>query len=99
MDFGRLKTVKAWLEQQFDHTLLLDASDPLLSDFKALESAGACRLVIYDDVGMEGTAYYVYQWVDAWVREETNGRVWVSSVEVRENDKNSARYEAIEQRT
>ena len=92
MDFGALKPVKQWLESQFDHTLLLDADDPLLADFQALESQGACRLVVYDDVGMEGTARYVFDWVSAWVQEATNDRVRLEQVECRENDKNSAIY-------
>lgn len=93
MDFGKLKPVKAWLEDHFDHTLLLDSDDPLLPQFRALEAAGACKLVVYDDVGMEGTAHMVFEWVNAWVREETGGRVELESVECRENDKNSAMYQ------
>ncbi len=92
MDFGALKPVKSWLEDHFDHTLLLDATDPLLTDFQALEAKGGCKLVVYDDVGMEGSAKYVFDWVDKWVQDATDGRVWVVSVEVRENEKNSALY-------
>ena len=91
MDFGKLKPVKAWLEERFDHTLLLDAADPLLSRFRELEAHGACKLTIFEDVGMEGTAEYVMAYVGGWVSEATGGRVWLHSVEVRENDKNSAR--------
>ncbi len=91
MDFGQLGEVKQWLEDNFDHTMLLDSDDPLLPLFRELESKGACRLVIYDDVGMEGTAAYVMDWVGEWVRRQTDGRVWLHSVEVRENDKNRAR--------
>jgi 6-pyruvoyltetrahydropterin/6-carboxytetrahydropterin synthase len=91
MDFGDLKAVKSWLEDRFDHTMLLDADDPLIPEFKELESKGACKLVVYPDVGMEGTARYVMDWVGDWVQSETDGRVWLHSVEVRENDKNSAR--------
>ena len=92
MDFGSLKPVKAWLTEQFDHTLLLDADDPLLGDFEALQAKGACTLVVYDDVGMEGTAQYVYEWVSAWLSQATAGRVQLEQVECRENDKNSAIY-------
>ena len=91
MDFGKLKPVKAWLEDTFDHTLLLDTGDPLISQFRAIEEQGGCKLVVYDDVGMEGTCAYVKDWVDRWLEAETGGRVWLHSVEVRENDKNSAR--------
>ncbi len=96
MDFGHLKPVKAWLESQFDHTLLLDCDDPLLADFQALERAGACRLVVFDDVGMEGSARYIFEHVNRWVRERTNDRVFVYSVEVAENEKNSALFKPDE---
>ena len=91
MDFGKLAPIKEFLEDHFDHTLLIDSSDPLIADFKSLESQGACKLIVYDDVGMEGTCLFVMQWVDKWLETETSGRVWLSSIEVRENDKNSAR--------
>lgn len=92
MDFGALGEVRAWLDERFDHTLLLDTDDPLLSDFRALEQKGACKLTVYEDVGMEGTAKYLYDWLDAWVRAQSGGRVWVASVECRENDKNSGQF-------
>lgn len=91
MDFGQLKPVKAWLEDTFDHTLLLDTGDPLIPQFREIEQQGGCKLVIFDDVGMEGTCAFVKDWVDRWLLEETKGRVWLHSIEVRENDKNSAR--------
>lgn len=92
MDFGKLKPIKEWLEDKFDHTLLLDDKDPLLPDFQELERKGACKLTVLPDVGMEGTAKYVFDYLDVWVEKATNGRVWVHSVECRENEKNSAIY-------
>jgi 6-pyruvoyltetrahydropterin/6-carboxytetrahydropterin synthase len=92
MDFGGLKEVKSWLEDHFDHTMLLDAKDPLLPQFQDLERQGACKLVVFDDVGMEGSAKYVYDFVSSWVSRKTSGRVTLYSVECRENDKNSAIY-------
>lgn len=91
MDFGGLGEVQKWLQDRYDHTMLLDAADPLLHEFKRLEKLGACKLVVYRDVGMEGTAQHVLDEVGPMVARMTNGRVWLHSVEVRENDKNSAR--------
>lgn len=91
MDFGKLKEVRTWLDAHFDHTLLLDADDPLLPKFEELDALGACKLIVFDDVGMEGTAKFVFDWLDPWIQQKTHGRVWVQSVEVRENDKNSAK--------
>ena len=94
MDFGSLKGIKTWLEEKFDHTLLLDERDPLLPVFKLLEAEGACKLVVLPDVGMEGSAKFVFDYVSRDVALKTSGRVWVCSVEMRENDKNSAIYVA-----
>lgn len=92
MDFGDLKDVKEWLESLFDHTLLLDKDDPLLDDFIELEKKGACKLTILEDVGMEGTAKFVFDHVSKIIDEKTEGRVSLVSVECRENEKNSAIY-------
>ena len=42
--------------------------------------------------GMEGTAHYLVEWADKFIRDRTNGRAWVISVEARENEKNSSIY-------
>ena len=93
MDFGGLKEVKVWLEDTFDHTLLLDEDDPLLPEFRELEVRGACKLRVWEDVGLEGTAKMVYEQVSSMINEATGGRVWITKVEVMENDKNSASFE------
>ncbi|MDJ0654354.1 MAG: 6-carboxytetrahydropterin synthase [Xanthomonadales bacterium] len=92
MDFGALGEVRRWLEDRFDHTLLLDTDDPMLDRFRELERDGACKLTVLDDVGMEGTARFVYEYLNQWVGERTNGRVSVYSVECRENEKNSGLF-------
>ena len=94
MEFGALKPLKAWLDEQFDHTLLLDADDPLIPDFRAIEARGGCRLNILPDVSCEGTAHSVYVHAATWIKEATQGRVWIVSVECRENDPNSAIFVA-----
>lgn len=37
-DFGAFKGFKGWLEQTFDHTVLIAKDDPYLSDFRELAS-------------------------------------------------------------
>ena len=93
VDYGGLKELKAHLDYMFDHTLLLNPDDPLLDKFEEIQKSGGCniRLMPYG-VGMEGTAQYLYEWADKFIREKTKGRCWVVSVESRENDKNSSIY-------
>ena len=45
-------------------------------------------------VGCEATAYFVYSHVGDVINRQTDGRVWVESVEVSEHGGNSALYSA-----
>ena len=98
VDFSDLKEMRGWLEDTFDHTLLLNHDDPLLSNPAFMElcqednPGRAFQLVVLDNVGMEGTARFVFDYVDGWLRERTADRAWLVSVECRENAKNSAIY-------
>lgn len=93
VDFGALKDLKAWLEDLFDHTLLINADDPELPTFRELHERGVCDLRVLPNVSMEGSARYVFDHADTLIREKTQGRAWVVKVELAENDKNSAEVE------
>ncbi|MBD65232.1 MAG: 6-pyruvoyl tetrahydropterin synthase [Halobacteriovoraceae bacterium] len=92
MDFGGLKEVRTWLEEMFDHTFLASDDDPFLETFKELDRQGVIQLRVLPNAGMEGTAKFVFDNVTKMVNEMTQGRVWITKVEVRENEKNSAIY-------
>ncbi len=89
MDFGDLKDVKQWLEDLMDHTCLINADDPELDLFRELDAKGIIQLRVLPNIGMEGTARYVFKHVDKLVDEKSSGRVHVVRVECRENRKNS----------
>lgn len=91
-DFGGLKPIRAWLHQMFDHTLLVAEDDPALARFKALAEEGLADIRILPAVGCEATARLAFEHVAAFVNAETEGRVWLESVEVREHGGNSAIY-------
>lgn len=92
VDFGGLTEIKAWLEHMFDHTFLVSFDDPYLETFRKLDQEKVIQMRILPNVGMEGTAEYVYHQVNKMIFEQTQGRAWVTLVEVRENEKNSAIY-------
>jgi len=79
MDFGGLKPIKAWLEDLFDHTLLINEDDPELEFFQEMEKRDLCRLRVMPNVGMEGSAKYVFEYIDQWVKKETGNRRAVPS--------------------
>lgn len=92
MDFGGLKEIKAWLEDLFDHTLLINEDDPELEFFRDMDARGLCQLRVLPNIGMEGSAKYIFDYLETWLKKQTGDRVQIYSVECRENEKNSAIY-------
>lgn len=92
VDFGGLKSVKAWLHMMFDHTLLVAEDDPALGEFRRLADADLVDLRIVPAVGCEATARTIFAHVAAFVAAEAGGRVWLEEAEVSEHSGNSAVY-------
>ena len=101
-DFGGMKRAngkidgknpKEWMDYMFDHTTIVAEDDPGLGGFKTMDQLGIIQLRILPTVGAEQFAKYVYEKLDTFVKEETNGRVRVVKVKFMENYKNSAIYE------
>jgi len=93
VDFGGLKQIKAWLEDSFDHKVVVDINDPYLDKFKELEALDLAEIRVFDGVGAEKFAYHAFQFADTLIRGKTNNRCWVQSVECAEHGANSAIYE------
>lgn len=93
MDFGALKDVKEWLQQGFDHSLVVAKDDPFLEKFMELHNMGLARVVTISDVGCEKFAEHIYDKVKDWLYTMRHSpRVHLESVEVREHGANSAIY-------
>lgn len=92
VDFGGLKELKSWLDEVFDHTFLVAQDDPELASFKALDKSGVIQLRVLPNPGMEGTALYAYEHASRILEKLYGKRAWITKVEVRENEKNSAFY-------
>lgn len=90
MDFGNLKPVKSWLESQFDHKTVVAADDPDLFRFKHLADAEMIQLVVLENVGCEAFAEHVARFVEPWVERESNGRVRLVEVRIKEHGANGA---------
>ncbi len=93
VDFGSLKPLKKWLEDTFDHKVVLDKEDPCMDKFKELEEAGLAELTVLNGVGVEMFAKHAFDFAQDLISEDTNGRCWVVSVECAEHGANSAIYE------
>ena len=92
VDFGGLKPLKAWLEDHFDHKVILDEDDPYMQHFMNLEAAGLCEIVKFYGVGVEKFAEHACMFADKLVKEMTNNRCFVVSCECAEHGANSAIY-------
>lgn len=92
--FGDLKDVKIWLEYYFDHVTLLSADDPRLETIQSsmLESGGILgnlRTLPYG-VSMEMSSLFIWEHVNPYIYQKSDGRVYVEKVISREHDRNSA---------
>lgn len=94
VDFGGLKQLKAWLEDSFDHKLVVDKKDPALGTMISLESKGLAEVRVFDGVGAEKFAEHAWAFADQLVRKMTDDRCWCVKAEVAEHGANSAIYEA-----
>ena len=92
VDFGGLKPLKAWLEDQFDHKLCLDINDPHLEKFKELEELNLAEIRLSDGVGAEKFAEHAFRFADNLITVKTDVRCFVESVECMEHGANSAIY-------
>jgi len=97
MDFGDLRDVKQWLEEQWDHRLLLASDDPHLGQFKNMHALGTMSINVMDvdkgwGPGIEASCKFVYDHVQPIIAQKTNGRVTLTKVEIWEHERNSAVY-------
>jgi len=102
-DFGGMKRAKgtidgknpkAWMDYMFDHTTIIAEDDPFINAFKQMETAGVAQIRITPAVGAEQFAKFIFEKLNTFVQEETNGRVKVTRVEFMEHNKNTAIYES-----
>lgn len=91
--FSSLNKVKEWLDYLFDHTSLWEAADPRLDAAIEMSLKMTPRLfnvrVLPSGVSMEQTALFLSTYINPYILDQTDGRCWISKLEVRENDKNS----------
>jgi len=94
------KSPKEWMDYMFDHTVLIAEDDPIRMQFEMMHNdqprgkqyEGPMRIRIVPATGAEKFAEFIFNKLNPFVQEETNGRVKVKQVEFREHGKNSAIY-------
>jgi len=101
-DFGGMKRAKAQIHGMspkeyfaflLDHTTIIAIDDPHLKLFQIMDEYGLIQLRILPATGCEKFAEHLYFVINAFLKEETEGRVRAVKVEVYEHERNSASYE------
>lgn len=95
VDFGSLGSVWDWLEDTFDHKLIVAIDDPNIEEFNRLDWLGLADVVTMDNVGCEAFALAIFNQVKVWLEREQdagflNPSAQVHSVTVFEHGSNSA---------
>ena len=91
VDFGKLKYLKAWIDEHLDHACLFNADDTEAKHL--LCNAGHLfKAFILPNSACEGIAQHLHGIFDQMVRAETNNRAWITEIEINEDSKNSAAY-------
>ena len=99
MDFGGLKKFKNWLEDMFDHTLVIAEDDPQRGALEELNAKGLANVRIVQSVGAERFAEMAYLQLTEILNQGKqdgtllNPTVRVKSVECFEHGANSAIFE------
>ena len=93
-DFGDCKWIKAYLQDKFDHKLVVARDDPILEDeVPVLVLSNIADIRYMDNVGCEKFAESVFNHVAPKIKETTKGRVSLFKVECFEHGANSAIYQ------
>jgi 6-pyruvoyltetrahydropterin/6-carboxytetrahydropterin synthase len=92
VDFGGLKELKTWLQDNFDHKVIVDSNDPEIDTLYKLEQKGLAEIRVFDGVGAEMFAYHAWKFADNLVRDMSMNRCWCIEVECAEHGANSAIY-------
>lgn len=91
IDFGGLKFIKQWLGKNLDHACVLNEDDPQ-RDHLLSQLDGMIKPLIVENCSSEGLARHFHAVFDEMVRDQTEGRVWIQGIEVREDSRNASQY-------
>lgn len=95
VDFGSLKSFKDFLDDTFDHTMLVALDDPEIETFKMLHEKKLCKMVAVERTGCEGLSKFLHEYVnEIWLPDNGYGdHIHCRVVKVSETPANSAWYE------
>jgi 6-pyruvoyltetrahydropterin/6-carboxytetrahydropterin synthase len=98
-DFGSLRTLKEFLKQSFDHTMLVAQDDPHHAVFANLHKLGLAKMVEVEATGCESLSKFLHDYINKiWLQENypatVDQTIRCRMVRVTETPSNSAWYES-----
>lgn len=93
VDFGKLKFIRHWLEGALDHAYVYNRDDEATAKLVAAFPEQFKPYPV-ESCSAEGLAKHAFEKVSGMLREHHGDRVKLLAVEVAEDARNSARYEA-----
>lgn len=95
VDFGGFghNGLKEWMNNMFDHTLLIEVDDPYKDLWEQMGQMGLAKVHFLEKMGCESLAKLVFDKFNKTLANQDAARCRVVKVEVFENDKNSAIYQ------
>lgn len=95
IDFGSLKPLKSWLDETFDHKLVIAFDDPQKSTILEMGLYGIADINVLSRVGCEAFARLAFDRADLLLGDMgIHERVKIVSVRCFEHSSNSATYKA-----
>ncbi len=91
VDFGRLRFLRDWIEENLDHACVFNMDDPLRGSLVSA-APGAWKIHLVPSCSCEGLAQHLFEVFDPMVREHTGNRAFLTEVEIWEDSRNSACY-------
>ena len=92
MDFGKMKFIRDWIDINLDHAFVYNKDDETATQLMG-QYSGLFKPYAVDSCSAEGLAKHLFTVFKKQVHDETNTRVYLLSVEVMEDSKNTAKYE------
>lgn len=91
--FGDLKEIKQWMQETFDHTMIVAEDDPELEFLRTIEAKGLTKIVMMPHVGCEKVAEYVFNHVQTFLLSQSYcNNVSLESVRVQEHPGNGVLF-------
>ena len=92
VDFGNLKFLRDWIDENLDHACLLSKDDPEMDRFEQMQNDNLIQITTVNNASCEGIAKHIFDVFDEMIRSKTSQRAWVCKIELYEDSNNKVSY-------